>query len=142
MVEGSWSTSSSNFLRLSPLLLSRTIRTVQVVAGTAIPATYSRLFCVFGCNHNSRQETLPDGGCVVRFVNGDLKRVEGGTGVVVYTYAAARTTHTMHPSGLEVFEFPNGQVWCHFFAARIDPKTWRCHSILACCAACCSARVR
>lgn len=57
-----------------------------------------------------RQETLPDGGCVVRFVNGDLKRVEGGTGVVVYTYAAARTTHTMHPSGLEVFEFPNGQV--------------------------------
>lgn len=43
-------------------------------------------------------------------MNGDLKRVEGGTGVVVYTYAAARTTHTMHPSGLEVFEFPNGQV--------------------------------
>lgn len=47
---------------------------------------------------------------MVRFVNGDLKRVEAGTGVVVYTYAAARTTHTMDPSGLEVFEFPNGQV--------------------------------
>lgn len=43
-------------------------------------------------------------------MNGDLKRVEGRTGVVIYTYAAARTTHTMHPSGLEVFEFPNGQV--------------------------------
>lgn len=63
------------------------------------------------------QETLPDGGCVVRFVNGDLKRVEGETGVVIYTYAAARTTHTMHPSGLEVFEFPNGQV-CVFDDAK------------------------
>lgn len=52
---------------------------------------------------------------MVRFVNGDLKRVEGGTGVVVYTYAAARTTHTMHPSGLEVFEFPNGQVLTDVF---------------------------
>lgn len=60
--------------------------------------------------NDARQEMLPDGGCVVRFVNGDLKRVEGGTGVVVYTYAAAQTTHTMHPSGLEVFEFPSGQV--------------------------------
>ena len=59
---------------------------------------------------SNEQETLSDGGCVVRFMNGDLKRVEGRTGVVVYTYAAARTTHTMHPSGLEVFEFPNGQV--------------------------------
>ncbi|CAM9630251.1 unnamed protein product [Pylaiella littoralis] len=63
--------------------------------------------------NGTQKETLPDGGCVVRFVNGDLKRVEGGTGVVVYTYAAARTTHTMHPSGLEVFEFPNGQVERH-----------------------------
>ncbi|CAM9973717.1 unnamed protein product, partial [Hapterophycus canaliculatus] len=62
---------------------------------------------------------LPDGGCVVRFVNGDLKRVEGGTGVVVYTYAAARTTHTMHPSGLEVFEFPSGQV-----GDRIHAMSW------------------
>ncbi|CAN0590540.1 unnamed protein product, partial [Ectocarpus sp. 12 AP-2014] len=60
--------------------------------------------------NGTQKETLPDGGCVVRFANGDLKRVEGETGVVIYTYAAARTTHTMHPSGLEVFEFPNGQV--------------------------------
>lgn len=65
---------------------------------------------MFRNGNDARQEMLPDGGCVVRFVNGDLKRVEGGTGVVVYTYAAARTTHTMHPSGLEVFEFPSGQV--------------------------------
>lgn len=57
---------------------------------------------------------------MVRFVNGDLKRVEGGTGVVVYTYAAARTTHTMHPSGLEVFEFPNGQVWWFDAPAALD----------------------
>ncbi|CAN0017994.1 unnamed protein product [Ectocarpus sp. 8 AP-2014] len=63
--------------------------------------------------NGTQKETLPDGGCVVRFVNGDLKRVEGETGVVIYTYAAARTTHTMHPSGLEVFEFPNGQVERH-----------------------------
>ncbi|CAM9120358.1 unnamed protein product [Scytosiphon promiscuus] len=63
--------------------------------------------------NGTQKEMLPDGGCVVRFVNGDLKRVEGGTGVVVYTYAAARTTHTMHPSGLEVFEFPSGQVERH-----------------------------
>ncbi|CAM9929599.1 unnamed protein product [Ectocarpus sp. 12 AP-2014] len=63
--------------------------------------------------NGTQKETLPDGGCVVRFANGDLKRVEGETGVVIYTYAAARTTHTMHPSGLEVFEFPNGQVERH-----------------------------
>lgn len=61
--------------------------------------------------NKSSQETLPDGGCVVRFMNGDLKRVEGKTGIVVYTYAAAQTVHTMYPSGLEVFQFPNGQVW-------------------------------
>lgn len=59
---------------------------------------------------------------MVRFVNGDLKRVEGGTGVVIYTYAAARTTHTMHPSGLEVFEFPNGQV-IHSFVVKSTVTT-------------------
>lgn len=85
------------------------------------------IFCVFifvrpdlGASSCSgpQQETLLDGGYVVRFVNGDLKRVEGGTGVVVYTYAEARTTHTMHPSGLEVFEFPNGQVTSPQFRFR------------------------
>ncbi|KAJ1462935.1 T-complex protein 10, C-terminal domain-containing protein, partial [Pelagophyceae sp. CCMP2097] len=53
------------------------------------------------------------GGCsVVRFVNGDVKRTE--VDAVVYYYAEARTTHTTQPStGMEVFEFPNGQVEKH-----------------------------
>jgi hypothetical protein len=55
-------------------------------------------------------QTFPDGRAVVRFTNGDVKTTHGATGVVVYYYALARTTQTSYPDGLQVYEFPNGQV--------------------------------
>lgn len=78
---------------------------------------------------NSRtEETLPDGkklikykngtqkeideagNSLVRFLNGDTKSVNATSGVVVYYYAQADTTHTTFKDGLEVYEFPNKQV--------------------------------
>lgn len=50
----------------------------------------------------------------VNFSNGDTKRTESATGKVVYYYAEARTTHTSDPTnGIEIFEFPNGQIERH-----------------------------
>ncbi|KAM8831293.1 uncharacterized protein AB9W97_002967 isoform 2-T2 [Spinachia spinachia] len=45
----------------------------------------------------------------VTFFNGDIKHILED-GKVVYYYAASETTHTTHPSGLEVFQFPNKQI--------------------------------
>ncbi|TNN53489.1 Centromere protein J [Liparis tanakae] len=45
----------------------------------------------------------------VTFFNGDIKQILED-GKVVYYYAAAQTTHTTHPSGVEVFHFPNKQI--------------------------------
>ncbi|XP_068564616.1 uncharacterized protein si:ch211-140l13.3 isoform X2 [Cebidichthys violaceus] len=45
----------------------------------------------------------------VTFFNGDVKHILED-GKVVYYYAASQTTHTSHPSGLEVFHFPNKQI--------------------------------
>ncbi|KAM6906727.1 centrosomal P4.1-associated protein [Lycodopsis pacificus] len=45
----------------------------------------------------------------VTFLNGDVKHILED-GKVVYYYAASQTTHTSHPSGLEVFHFPNKQI--------------------------------
>lgn len=78
------------------------------------------------------EEDLPDGGKVIRykngtekrvdkagnsvvnFLNGDTKTVNVVTGSVVYFYAEAKTTHTTYGDGLEVYEFPNGQVEMQF----------------------------
>ncbi len=84
---------------------------------------------------NSRtEETLPDGkklikykngtqkeidetgNSLVRFLNGDTKSVNATNGVVVYYYAQADTTHTTFKDGLEVYEFPNKQVFHVLFA--------------------------
>ncbi|XP_068433526.1 uncharacterized protein si:ch211-140l13.3 isoform X2 [Clinocottus analis] len=45
----------------------------------------------------------------VTLFNGDIKHILED-GKVVYYYAASQTTHTTHPSGLEVFHFPNKQI--------------------------------
>ncbi|CAM9099496.1 unnamed protein product [Chrysoparadoxa australica] len=62
--------------------------------------------------NGTQKELLPDGSSFVRFANGDVKQTLS-SGVVVYTYAEAKTAHTTYPSGLEMFEFPNGQVERH-----------------------------
>lgn len=55
----------------------------------------------------------PQGTTTVQFLNGDTKRSDA-RGVVVYFYKQAATTHTTHPDGMEVYEFPNGQVEKHY----------------------------
>jgi hypothetical protein len=62
--------------------------------------------------NGTRKEILPNGESLVRFVNGDSKTTgAGNSGVVVYYYAQADTTHTTYKDGLEVYEFPNRQVY-------------------------------
>lgn len=46
----------------------------------------------------------------VRFTNQDVKTTYADTGVVVYYYAQAETTHTSYKDGTEIYQFPNGQV--------------------------------
>lgn len=58
----------------------------------------------------SVHQIFPDGRSVVRFSNGDVKTTHASDGRVIYYYALAKTTQTSYPSGLEVFEFPTGQV--------------------------------
>jgi centromere protein J len=55
-------------------------------------------------------QIFPDSRTVVRFSNGDVKTSVPSTGTVMYYYAAAKTTQTSFKDGLEVFEFPSGQV--------------------------------
>ncbi len=56
------------------------------------------------------KEINPSGHVLVRFVNGDTKFSDGESGKVIYFYAQANTTHTTFPNGLELYQFPNGQV--------------------------------
>lgn len=53
----------------------------------------------------------PSGDTEVRFVNGDVKLRNASDGSTKYYYASAQTTHTSHPDGREVYEFPNKQVF-------------------------------
>ena len=60
---------------------------------------------------NGTEKEIDDAGnSLVRFLNGDTKSVNATSGVVVYYYAQADTTHTTFKDGLEVYEFPNKQV--------------------------------
>jgi len=55
------------------------------------------------------KEVDPSGDSIVRFLNGDSKQYRAHSGIIVYYYALADTTHTTHPDGLEIYEFPNKQ---------------------------------
>ena len=64
--------------------------------------------------NNTVKETFPDGKCLVRYSNGDTMLKDPSTGIVVYYYSQADTTHTTHKDGTNVYEFPNKQVETHF----------------------------
>lgn len=64
-------------------------------------------------SNGTTKDIMPDGRTTVKFNNGDVKQTYPDTGLVVYYYADARTTHTTYKDGTEVFEFPNGQVERH-----------------------------
>lgn len=69
--------------------------------------------------NGTEKEQRPGGVSIVRFNNGDIKRsvprdvTEGGGVVDSYFYASAGTLQTTYPHGIDVFEFPNGQIELH-----------------------------
>jgi hypothetical protein len=69
--------------------------------------------------NGTEREQRPDGTSIVRFGNGDVKRsslrdaAEGGGVVDSYYYSNAGTLQTTYPAGIEVFEFPSGQIELH-----------------------------
>jgi hypothetical protein len=69
---------------------------------------------VVSYSNGTTKETLPDGTTRVCFVNGDIKTTYFHQDVTIYYYAAAETTHTTHPDGVEVFQFANKQTEKHF----------------------------
>ena len=69
-------------------------------------------------SNGTTKETLPDGTTRVCFANGDIKTTYGNQNVTIYYYAAAETTHTTHPDGLEVFQFANKQTEKHFLDGK------------------------
>ncbi|KAL0615345.1 Centromere protein J [Plecturocebus cupreus] len=64
--------------------------------------------------NGTRKEVSADGKTItVTFFNGDVKQVMPDQRVIYY-YAAAQTTHTTYPKGLEVLHFSTGQIEKHF----------------------------
>ncbi|XP_054433434.1 centromere protein J [Pteronotus mesoamericanus] len=64
--------------------------------------------------NGTQKEVSADGKTVtVTFFNGDVKQVMPDERVIYY-YAAAQTTHTTYPEGLEVLHFSSGQIEKHF----------------------------
>uniref|UniRef100_A0A8I3WV58 Centrosomal P4.1-associated protein n=1 Tax=Callithrix jacchus TaxID=9483 RepID=A0A8I3WV58_CALJA len=64
--------------------------------------------------NGTRKEVSADGKTItVTFFNGDVKQVMPDQRVIYY-YAAAQTTHTTYPKGLEVLHFSSGQIEKHF----------------------------
>nr|XP_010592218.1 centromere protein J isoform X7 [Loxodonta africana] len=64
--------------------------------------------------NGTRKEVSADGKTLtVTFFNGDVKQVMPDERVIYY-YAAAQTTHTTYPEGLEVLHFSSGQIEKHF----------------------------
>ncbi|XP_042638923.1 centromere protein J [Orycteropus afer afer] len=64
--------------------------------------------------NGTRKEMSADGKTLtVTFFNGDVKQVMPDERVIYY-YAAAQTTHTTYPEGLQVLHFSSGQIEKHF----------------------------
>lgn len=65
-------------------------------------------------SNGTRKVVLKTGHVVLYFTNGDVKRTFP-SGKSTYWYAAAQTTHTQQPDGVQVFEFhSSGQAERHF----------------------------
>lgn len=59
--------------------------------------------------NGSTRRALPEGATLTRFANGDLKQ-ELPCGTVQYFYREVASWQVTHPSGVEVYHFPSGQV--------------------------------
>ena len=110
-------TSEGNVTRTS----TTTLNTPKSVAGGSSAGRTEEVLQdgrrLISYRNGTRKELLPNGESLVHFVNGDTKTTgAGNSGVVVYYYAQADTTHTTYKDGVEVYEFPNKQVTaqtCH-----------------------------
>ncbi|XP_015420538.1 PREDICTED: centromere protein J [Myotis davidii] len=79
-----------------------------------IEKVYKDGCCVILFPNGTQKEVSADGKTVtVTFFNGDVKQVMPDERVIYY-YAAAQTTHTTYPEGLEVLHFSSGQIEKHF----------------------------
>jgi hypothetical protein len=67
--------------------------------------------------NGTSKEVSPAGQSLVKFTNGDTKFTDPVEGKVVYFYQEANTTHTTYNNGMELYEFPNGQVSEILFSA-------------------------
>lgn len=63
--------------------------------------------------NGTSKKVYPDGSTVVYFNNGDIKKTFANN-CIVYYYAAAFTTHTTFPNGLNMYEFANKQIEKHY----------------------------
>lgn len=65
-------------------------------------------------SNGTRKEMSADGRDIILwFFNGDIKQITEDQ-TVVYFYAESQTTVTTYPGGLEVLEFPKGQIEKHY----------------------------
>ena len=62
-------------------------------------------------NGTTKEISIDGRSAMVRFTNGDYKHTDTASGVVIYYYKLADTTHTTYKDGMEVYEFPNKQVY-------------------------------
>ncbi|KAL7470358.1 hypothetical protein ACHAXS_010631 [Conticribra weissflogii] len=70
---------------------------------------------VFTYRNGTQKTVQPDGTTTITFANGDKKRTYANEkkGIVVYYYAATKTTQITHQNGMETYHFPNNQIENH-----------------------------
>ena len=75
---------------------------------------------IFTYKNGTQKEVLPDGTTTISFANGDRKRTYANEkkGIVVYYYAATKTTQVTHQDGMQTYHFPNKQIENHYTDGR------------------------
>mmetsp|Transcript_6311 Transcript_6311/g.13730 ORF Transcript_6311/g.13730 Transcript_6311/m.13730 type:complete len:1464 (+) Transcript_6311:110-4501(+) len=75
---------------------------------------------IFTYKNGTQKEVLPDGTTTISFANGDRKRTYTNEkkGIVVYYYAATKTTQVTHQDGMQTYHFPNKQIENHYTDGR------------------------
>jgi len=70
---------------------------------------------VFTYRNGTQKTVQHDGTTTISFANGDKKRTYANEkkGIVVYYYAATKTTQITHQNGMETYHFPNNQIENH-----------------------------
>ena len=72
--------------------------------------------------NGTEKEVLPDGRELVRFFNGDVRKLYPKQGMEIYYFSQAGCVHTAYPNGTQVYEFNTGQVEHHHNDGRKEIK--------------------